>query len=345
MYLLKKIPEDFIVQEKKQLTFIENGTYSYFLLRKCDYTTEKAVALIAQQLHLPRKRINYAGAKDRYACTEQYISIRGYVPRFQEKSFGANGSITLRYFGRGNERLNLGSHEGNAFVITVRNLDSADIDQLQQQLLVLKDINYHLPNYFDVQRFSSQNIAIGMALLHQNMEQAAKLMNPSVTHPFEELRRNPKRILQLYVHSVQSVIYNRMVTLFLQQKISKYVIVNELLFPTERLSSAIYAAGAPLVGFGTPDELETYDPEMIALIQKIMQEYQVTFRDFIVRKLPEASSEGTSRQLFFDVASLKTGIPVSDELHPGKKKVQISFILPQGSYATIVIKFLCLSRS
>lgn len=353
MYIIKQIPEDFVVREKKQLVLHESGVYSYFLLRKRDYTTEKAVAFIAKQLQIPRKYINYAGTKDRRAVTEQYVSIRGYAPRFQEYSQEKIfGDLTLRYLGRGNERLNLGSHEGNAFVITLRNLTAVDINCLQNQLAVLRALDYHLPNYFDAQRFSSQNVAIGLALLRQNREEAAKLMNPLTANPtdnpWEEIRAKPKRILQFYIHSVQSALYNRIVADFIQQKLNKYngcVMVNDLLFPLKQLSSAVYECSAPLVGFGTPDELETYDPVIKAFTRQIMQEYKLTYRDFIVRKLPQISSEGTSRRSFFTVDALTVGTPELDELNVGRQKVRISFTLPQGSYATMVIRFLFMNAS
>ena len=38
MYKIKQIPEDFVVKEIKKLKFKDKGSYSYYLLKKRDYT-------------------------------------------------------------------------------------------------------------------------------------------------------------------------------------------------------------------------------------------------------------------------------------------------------------------
>ena len=75
MYTLKKQPEDFNVREVMDLKLSPQGQYSYYLLKKRNYTTERAVQRVSEMLHIPRKIINFAGNKDKVAVTEQYISI------------------------------------------------------------------------------------------------------------------------------------------------------------------------------------------------------------------------------------------------------------------------------
>ena len=48
MYTIKKEPEDFIVDEMMELAFDVSGHFSYYSLKKRNYTTSDAVKKIAQ---------------------------------------------------------------------------------------------------------------------------------------------------------------------------------------------------------------------------------------------------------------------------------------------------------
>ena len=76
MYKLKQKPEDFIVNEITNIKLKDKGKYAIFLLKKENYTNERAVQKIAEKLRIPRKFIGYAGNKDKVAVTTQYISIK-----------------------------------------------------------------------------------------------------------------------------------------------------------------------------------------------------------------------------------------------------------------------------
>ncbi len=71
-----------------------------------------------------------------------------------------------------------------------------------------------------------------------------------------------------------------------------------------------------------------------------MGEHGLVAADFINRSVPSLSVEGLERPLLMAVGGFVAGEPQDDELHPGKMKQEISFSLPPGSYATIVLKYL-----
>ena len=75
MYKIKQIPEDFVVREISGIRPSEHGKYTYFLLKKRNYTTQRAVKAIADALHIPEKRFGFAGNKDKNAITEQLCSV------------------------------------------------------------------------------------------------------------------------------------------------------------------------------------------------------------------------------------------------------------------------------
>src|SRR3989338_6236958 len=64
-YKIKQIPEDFIVREIKKPVLKQNGQYMICLLKKKDYTTQKAVEIISRFFYIKQKSIGYAGTKDR----------------------------------------------------------------------------------------------------------------------------------------------------------------------------------------------------------------------------------------------------------------------------------------
>ena len=80
MYKIKDIPEDFVVEEIPLFRVKKSGTYTYFLLQKKNYTTEKAIQKISCFFKVPRKRFGYAGTKDKIAVTKQYCSVKGNIP-------------------------------------------------------------------------------------------------------------------------------------------------------------------------------------------------------------------------------------------------------------------------
>ena len=130
MHKIKQIPEDFIVKEINDTEFNDNGQYSYFLLKKKNYNTLKAINTISQKLRINEKNISFAGNKDRSAITEQLISIkngRKNIENLQIKD------IELKFLGKGNEKIFLGNLTGNEFIITIRNLAKKDIKNIKEK--------------------------------------------------------------------------------------------------------------------------------------------------------------------------------------------------------------------
>ena len=126
MYKLKQIPEDFIVNEISNFEVKGKGNYSYYILRKKNYSTLRAAEHIAEKIGIPLKWIGFAGNKDKAAITSQLISIKN------KKADGISlKDIELNYLGSGDEPISLGDLEGNRFEITIRNLDDSDTEKLK----------------------------------------------------------------------------------------------------------------------------------------------------------------------------------------------------------------------
>lgn len=314
MYIIKQIPEDFVVKEIFPLPKTDLGSYSYWWMQKTSLNTLEAVSKIAGQLHIPLKFIKFAGNKDRNAVTRQIISIYK-APKSAIESLRIT-NLSLEFIGFYKEPVFVGAHQGNSFVITVRNLEHGP-----------KKVK-NVPNYFGQQRFSKENVAIGRLFVKKDFKSIARLLQGerSLAEHLKgqsgdfvgAIKRLPKQLMKLYIHSYQSHIWNKTTGRYLEKNT-----------PAKQVK-------VPIAGFAT--ELRT--DKLSKIIGEILHEEKITTSDFIIKQIPEISQEGGERDLFMEVGDLKIGKSENDELNPSKKKCVLSFSLPKGSYATVIIDFL-----
>jgi tRNA pseudouridine13 synthase len=177
---------DFRVQELPRYEASGSGTHVYLLLEKQGLTTPDALARIASALHLQRKDIGYAGRKDAFAVTQQWISIEHIDPQAALK-LDLPG-IKILSTQRHTNKLRLGHLAGNRFVLRVRHLElplDQAVQQTQAMLALLQQRG--VPNYFGPQRFGKRNDGqhIGRAILHDDRENAMDILlgRPISTDP------------------------------------------------------------------------------------------------------------------------------------------------------------------
>jgi tRNA pseudouridine13 synthase len=208
--------------------------------------------------------------------------------------------LSLEYLGSGRERISLGCLQANDFEIVVRNT-------AKKPKRITK-----FRNLFDSQRFGMKenNHLVGKAIVRKDFKAACAMIDePSIKVHLETapndfvgaLKTIPMRTLKLYVHAYQSYLWNEM---------AKESGSEEL----------------PLIGFDSELHHPSLDTEGVRPM------------DFLIRQLPEISSEGSSRQVFANISGLEIGELQDDELNPGMKKCLAKFRLPKGAYATQAIR-------
>lgn len=332
MYKLKQVPEDFVVIEVPLFKPEKAGKYLYFWMKKKGLNTLDAVKELAKRLRIKEKEIGFAGSKDKHAVTEQLISIAG-IKKEEVEKLGLE-SISIEFYGYGKQPLSLGDLQGNKFELVIRNLTDEKVEKIE-----------FVENYFDEQRFSEHNVAIGRHLLKKEFGKAVALIDELKVQRYLEqkptdyvgaLKVLPLRQLRMYVNAYQSYLWNKTVATYLRKN-------------GEVLKEIAYSGGTlvfisnpgkfkdlkiPLVGFGH----EETDAEVQKIIDEMMQEEQLSYADFIIKQIPELTLEGELRNVFVEVKDLKVGEKEKDELNLHKKKVKVIFTLPKGSYATMVIK-------
>tara|TARA_Y100000310_G_scaffold342443_1_gene445730 strand:- start:689 stop:1666 length:978 start_codon:yes stop_codon:yes gene_type:complete len=313
MYKLKQIPEDFEVIEDSSVDFSGEGKYSYFKMKKRNLTTQYALEILSDKINKPLKHFGFAGNKDKIAVTSQYISVYYGGKGLEDFEFK---DLELEYCGSGDKPISLGNLKSNNFILTIRNLETLDIKKF-------KTGDVEFPNYFGNQRFSVVNHLIGKEIVKKNFEEAVKLIieNDKVNsarisrHLGEKkndfigaIRLIPLKIRIMYIHSYQSLLFNK--------------ILNENL-GDERI---------PIIGFGYELESEK--------IKKILDDEGITPRDFIINSMPELSSEGLERSASAVASNFEVMGGGDDELNENMKKVKVKFSLDRGCYATVLIDFL-----
>ena len=158
-------------------TFSENSKnrYTTFNLIKINKSTFEAIKDLSKVLKIYSDSINYAGLKDKRAISVQQVSIGGdHVDQLNQLKIK---DLYVRNIHPSKKPVKLGSHYGNGFAITIRNIDK--IANLKDTIrsIIDKIVENGVPNYFGLQRFGSlrpNSHLIGYHLLNQDYESAYK---------------------------------------------------------------------------------------------------------------------------------------------------------------------------
>ena len=155
---------------------------------------------ISRDLHISRKRMGFAGMKDKKALTRQWICIANMDSEDQFKQV-ENLDIYKTDFlkvVRGRKKLRMGQLKGNKFRILIRDIDdiekSADIANE-----VLKELQVTgVPNYFGWQRFGKPRTnthLVGEALIENDLKKA---VGRYIGGPSEEEHEENQKARQAY---------------------------------------------------------------------------------------------------------------------------------------------------
>lgn len=334
MYKLKQIPEDFLVREISTVTFSDAGKYLYFLLRKKNWNTMDVIKRLASILGVAEKKIGFAGSKDKNAVTEQVCSVEGVS---KDRLLGVKlNDVAFDFLGYGDVPISLGDLNGNDFEIVIRNFNEEKIEKVSS-----------VENYFDEQRMSTSNVAIGRALVRKDFASAVTLIDDALVFRHLEEKKNdfvgalkkiPIRLLRLYVNAYQSYLWNETLAAYLLAKgeVLKEVDYSLGKFFFVRDSTSLVDLEVPIIGFGSEDVL--VDPIMKKIIEDLMVKEGIDYYDFVIKQIPELTLEGEFRKAFVKVENLKIDVKEKDDRNKGKKKVMVTFSLGKGSYATMVVK-------
>ncbi len=307
-FVVKEIPLPDIrrkfIKSKKGLKRV-SGPWTLALIRKKGWNTTDLQKAMAKKLCIPKKHITFAGNKDKNAVTEQWFSIKAKLDNIKKLELKNVDILEMRPF---NKRLFLGDLLGNEFVIRLCLKKKVDIKKIEKNIKIIKKLG--LPNYFGPQRFSKQNHIIGYYLL-KDRKKALKMINKSCRRSYKELGQVPKELLKLYVHALQSWIFNETINKWLDCR-----------------SRACYKE-ISIVGWKTIFSKN----ETSSIIKEVMKSIDLDCHDFKNSHIRIICPRGGKRKMFIKVSDINYKLAESRN----HTKLALNFKLPKGSYATVLL--------
>ncbi|GBF04053.1 pseudouridylate synthase [Deinococcus aerius] len=310
---LRAGPEDFRVEEVPAYGLSGEGEHLFVLLEKTGHTTAHVLRELGAQLGVRDRDVGVAGLKDRHAVTTQWISLPG---KFEERlpAFQLEGVRILETRRHGN-KLGLGHLRGNRFVVRVRDAaGKADQAAATLTLLTAKGV----PNYFGPQRFGLHGL---------NAEEGLRVLRG-------ESRLRDPRVRRFLTTSVQSLVFNRFLSLRLERGLFDRLLAGDMAkkhdtggvflvedaeVETPRAQRGEVSATGTLFGKKTkPLTLDAGELERGALAT-----FGLTPEVF-------ASRRGDRR--------LTRIFPEGAQVQPEEDGYTVAFTLPKGSFATSVLR-------
>lgn len=168
--VFKQSAQDFEVTEDLGFELSGEGEHLCLHIRKTEVNTQHVVRQLARIANVRERDIGYAGLKDHMGVCEQWLSI--YQAQAKEVDFSSLAAIGVEVLGsvRNSRKIRRGSHRSNAFRIVLRDLTSLAKTPLQLKEMK-EDLEARLaqlraqgvPNYFGEQRFGHAHGNILMA--------------------------------------------------------------------------------------------------------------------------------------------------------------------------------------
>ncbi len=353
-------PNDFVVEEilaDGYVLSIDNptlkpsgypGLFTHFVLVKRNMDTFTAMKILSRRLKIPRRYIFLSGLKDKEAITVQRGCIFGVTPEeFTRISLPSNIRIYSPI--RELRRIHIGSHKGNHFRITLRNVDGdiKTIDHILRQEML---------NFFGYQRFGlwkpMSHIAGKMIVQGQYRDGLEVFLietNPlfpkrgELREYIEEglygnaLKLLPRRgffyeklILRLLSKYPPNIAIRRLPRDFLRITLESYQAFLFNVMLSEYPSDIPLPDKIPVIGYST--SLTHMDPNVRAVMEKILEIEDIRPQNFKKDFLPRIIARGGLRKTTFSVENPK--------IYAGKESnvVIIEFSLSKGTFATIVLR-------
>lgn len=322
----KKIAQDFVVEEQIAYTLSGEGEHLWCWVEKTGENTEWVLHQLAKWAGVSTSRIGVAGQKDRHAVTRQWFSIQ--LPGLQDPNPDDLGldAVKILKMVRHQRKLQTGGLKGNRFELVIRDI-TGNCTDIEQRLEAIK--TQGVPNYFGEQRFGNYG---------SNLPKATELFKGALTR----VKRNQK---SMYISAARSWIFN----LILSERIkkgswnrfvdgdvvqlegsSKWFAEDGSANLSERVQEADLHPTGAMIGRGElPSKLG-----VLALENRVLE----PFSEWVLG-LEELGLKQDRRALRV-MPEAVTWQWLQDEVggNTDEKSLKVSFSLPAGSYATMVLR-------
>jgi len=330
-----KNSDNFIVEEIPLYPFAHTGEWLMLKVRKKDLSTPQMIDIISKT-GINKKDIGYAGLKDKDGMTVQWIS----VPRKYRDKINAFSHKNIKILEQDLHRnkLKIGHLKGNRFFVRLKKVLMPDAKKIESILKEMKKTG--IPNFFGYQRFGK---------FGNNFEEAKKLIEG------EKYIKN-RKLEKLLISAYQSKLFND----WLMKRIELSNIFDlsdkelKMLGYDKEIIKFIKSQNHPFKLL--PGDVMTHYPHgRLFYFEKTEDSQRFLQKEIVPTGLLPGKKVLRSKELArkieeeFDELLPANGdrraawiFPEIIEKNYIKQKAwyEFSFILPKGSYATILIEIL-----
>jgi len=190
--------EDFYVEEIPESEPGGTGPNTCFFIEKIGRETLDVVLDVARELHIDRKRMGFAGMKDKRAVTRQWMCVANSEVEEIEKLKDKLYNVKILRIMQNEKKLRIGQLIGNKFRLLIRGTDNPEADREIANEVLAELSKRGVPNYYGWQRFGkkrSNTHLVGKALLENDLK---KVVNSYIGNPYEEEPEHIKEVRKLY---------------------------------------------------------------------------------------------------------------------------------------------------
>ncbi len=196
--VIRESNEDFYVEEVPLIEPSGSGSNTWIQIIKDGRTTLDVVLDIAQYLHISRKRMGFAGMKDRSAITKQWLCVSNMKPEELPDLEKILHNVQIINIKQNEKKLRMGQLKGNKFRLNIRNTNDPPEDKkIAQEVLESLEVT-GVPNYYGYQRFGklrSTTHLVGKALVESDVKKAVDIY---IGNPAKEEHNIPQQARTLY---------------------------------------------------------------------------------------------------------------------------------------------------
>ena len=325
--------DDFKVDEILGFSLSGEGEHLCLHIEKRGENTRWVAKLLAEHFGVDEMAIGYCGLKDRRAVTRQWFSV--HLPNTSDVSVQGISTSEFQVLEscRHHKKLRRGMHQGNSFVIRLRQVQGAR-DDLEIRLQSVAEQG--VPNYFGEQRFGidAGNLTEADSLLRN---QYGSDRNPDQRRGSGKKRGRGRRGSPrggMYLSAARSYLFN--LVLAEHVKLPEWVSITKNT-PTD----AFETATGPMWGRGrsnVPESVREFEQSVLSDWQDWTNALEFSGLQQERRSLL-LMPEGLSWKWFASEGlSIHDEFPLNEEL---PQDLEVSFILPTGTFATSVLRELC----
>ena len=190
--------EDFYVEEIPESEPSGTGPNTWFFIEKVGRDTLEVVLDIARELHIDRKRMGFAGMKDKRAVTRQWLCVSNSEVEDIEKLEDKLYKVDILKIMQNEKKLRIGQLVGNKFRLIIRDTDDPEKDSEIATEILAELSRKGVPNYYGWQRFGkkrSNTHLVGKALLENDLK---KVIDAYIGNPYPEEPEYIRKARELY---------------------------------------------------------------------------------------------------------------------------------------------------